>query len=115
VGLPEAVDLIVRSDAFPNAEWHALPGWGEARIRRLLSLCAERGVEIKWFGDPEPRAYTSRHESWKFVGESRELPETRRVLDTLCDMRVPLTFERADCDAIVRIVAQIVEQLAEDA
>ena len=35
----------------------------------------------------------------------RVLPNTLRVLDTTLDMRVPLTFDSADCDLIASIIA----------
>ena len=64
-----------------------------------------RGVELKWFGDAEPKAFTSRYDSWKYIDDLPVLPNTLRVLDTTLDMRVPLTFDRADCDLISRIIA----------
>ncbi len=82
----------------------SLPGWSEDQIRRLLGACAARGVEIKWFGDPEPRAFTSRYDSWRYIDPPVDLPATRRVLSTLCDMRVPLTFDENDCRDIGAVI-----------
>ena len=37
----------------------------------LVKNCLIRGVELKWFGDDEPKAFTSRYDSWKyFEGDS---------------------------------------------
>ena len=34
-----------------------------AQIPQLMAACAARGVELKWFGDDEPKAFTSRYDS----------------------------------------------------
>lgn len=65
----------------------------------FLRAAAERGVELKWFGAVEPAGFTSSHRNWRYVG-SHDLPRTDRVLATLFDMRIPLTFSLADCDLI---------------
>ena len=67
------------------------------------------GVELKWFGDPEPRAFTSRHQSWAYL-EPRALPETDQVLDTLFDLRIPLTFSAEDCEQIGNIIAHCCQE-----
>lgn len=77
-----------------------------AQIPDLLARCADRGVQIKWFGADEPHAFTSRFDSWHYLGEAPELPQTRRVLARTCDLRVPLTFSLEDCETIVRIVEE---------
>ncbi|MGF1446695.1 MAG: DegT/DnrJ/EryC1/StrS family aminotransferase [Pikeienuella sp.] len=76
------------------------------RIPELLARCAERGVEIKWFGAAEPKAFTSRFDSWRYLGDVPDLPRTRAVLATTCDLRIPLTFEPEDCATIVQIIAE---------
>ncbi|MEM7545355.1 MAG: DegT/DnrJ/EryC1/StrS family aminotransferase [Pseudomonadota bacterium] len=79
---------------------------GAERIPAMIAACAARGVDIKWFGGDTPVAFTSRYDSWKYLGEQRDLPKTRAVLATTCDIRVPLTFAPDDCAAIVRIVGE---------
>ena len=80
-----------------------LPDWPLHAIRDVLSRTAARGVELKWFGDPEPRGFTSRYDSWRYA-ESTPMPRTDRVLAGLMDMRVPLTFSLEDCALIARII-----------
>lgn len=76
---------------------------GAKRIPAYIAACAARGVDVKWFGAETPSAFTSRYDSWKYLGEQPDLPQTKRVLATTCDIRVPLTFDLDDCAAIVRI------------
>ncbi len=82
-----------------------LPGFGADAIGDFLARCADRGVELKWFGAPEPVGFTSRHQSWRYAG-GQDLPRTDRVLDHLCDMRLPLTFSLGDCRLIGRIIRE---------
>lgn len=80
-----------------------LSGWPAEKVENVVSGCAQRGVELKWFGAAEPKAFTSRYDSWKYAPSS-PMPESDRVLSAILDMRVPLTFSEEDCDLIARII-----------
>ncbi|MBT9382540.1 DegT/DnrJ/EryC1/StrS family aminotransferase [Pseudooceanicola sp. CBS1P-1] len=80
-----------------------LPDWSEDDIAEVLHRCAARGVELKWFGEAEPRGFTSRYDSWRYAPAQR-LPESDRILRGLIDMRLPLTFTLEDCALIARII-----------
>ncbi len=82
-----------------------LPDWPAEALTGVLSRCAARGVELKWFGAAEPVAFTSRYDSWRYAA-SPALPRTDRVLAGLVDLRLPLTFSIEDCALIARIIAQ---------
>ena len=97
VDRPEAEAFVGSSFQF------LLPGWAPDAVRDLLGRCSARGVELKWFGDPEPRAFTSRYDSWRYAPVP-SLPQTDRVLAGLIDMRLPLTFSLEDCAQIARIL-----------
>ena len=75
----------------------------------FIDACRARGVELKWFGAPEPAGYTSRHDSWRYF-DSQEMPQTDRVLSRLLDMRIPLTFSVDDCRQIGRIIRDVFEK-----
>ena len=75
-------------------------------VPTLVAACAARGVDIKWFGADTPQAFTSRYDSWKYLGDPPDLPNTRSVLSTTCDVRVPLTFSVEDCALIAVIIAE---------
>ncbi|MEP1614419.1 MAG: DegT/DnrJ/EryC1/StrS family aminotransferase [Roseobacter sp.] len=77
--------------------------WPETDVQEVVTRCAERGVELKWFGAADPVAFTSRYDSWRYA-ETPSLPATDRILAGLVDMRVPLTFSLEDCDQIARII-----------
>lgn len=81
-------------------------GVGTARMSTFIENLARRGVEIKWFGEAEPRGFTSRYDSWRYLKDARPLPKTLNALAELCDMRIPLTFSEDDCATIGRILKE---------
>jgi len=82
----------------------------ETKVREFLQTLAQRGVELKWFGEPEPIAFTSRYDSWRYL-EQQSLPQTDTILPGLFDMRIPLTFSVEDCALIGRIIAQVSDEV----
>jgi len=82
-----------------------VPDFDARAVQDFLARCLDRNVEIKWFGAPEPFAFTSRYESWRYAGEQR-LATTDHVLDQICDMRLPLTFSLEDCRLIGSIIRE---------
>ncbi len=80
------------------------------QINSFLAACAARGVELKWFGSHDPQGFTSRYDSWRYLGEVPELPQTLEILANTLDMRIPLTFHLQDMATITGIIA---DELAE--
>ena len=76
-------------------------------VEAFIETCAERGVEIKWFGAKEPVGFTSSWESWQYIKKRQSLPHTRKTLDFMCDFRIPLTFSLADCQTIAAVIKQV--------
>jgi len=86
-----------------------LPTASSGTCRAVVEHVATLGVELKWFGAPEPLGFTSNHKSWRYM-QSQALPNTDEILRTLFDMRVPLTFSLDDCAHIGRILQHVLEQ-----
>lgn len=82
-----------------------LKDWKPAPLRDVLDRCLRRGVELKWFGAPEPVGFTSRYDSWRYAPVT-PMPKSDAVLAGLIDMRVPLTFSLEDCAMIARIIRE---------
>lgn len=74
------------------------------QIPEFIAACNARGAELKWFGDDEPKAFTSRYDSWKYIDDIPHLPNTHKVLANTLDMRIPLTFDDNDCTIIADII-----------
>lgn len=88
-----------------------VPALQPGQIQAFISTCARRGVELKWFGGAEPHGFTSRYDSWRYLGEAPELPQTLALLAHTFDMRIPLTFEAADMVLIAAIIAEVLQAL----
>ncbi len=88
-----------------------LPGFAGEEIESVVERCADGGVALKWFGAAEPAGFTSRYDSWRYF-ESVRCPSTDRILATLLDMRLPLTFTPDDCEQVSAIIAEAVAEAA---
>lgn len=86
-----------------------VPQIDSSRAKQFVMICNSLGVELKWFGDPEPVAFTSNHHSWKYTGPHC-LPNTDAILSCLFDMRIPLTFSIEDCEAVSKIIVHSISQ-----
>lgn len=82
----------------------SLPGISPAEAQAFVAANKALGVELKWFGAADPVGFTSNHHSWRYV-DQQDLPETDRILASLFDMRLPLTFSIEDCRHIGSIIA----------
>ncbi len=95
-----------------SIQWN-LPKASYKQIETFIAKNGERGVSVKWFGNKEPNGFTSSYDSWQYFPylATLDLPKTRKVLATMCDMRLPLTFSVEDCDIIADIIGSIVEEM----
>ena len=75
-----------------------------ADAQAFVRRCADLGVELKWFGAQTPAGFTSKYNSWHYLGDVPTLPKTDAILATTFDLRVPLTFDVRDCDQIAEII-----------
>ena len=80
------------------------------QVSTFIEGCAARGVELKWFGGAEPRGFTSRYDSWRYIEDRQQLPKTLAILATTFDLRIPLTFSVEDMEIIGDIIIDEVEQ-----
>lgn len=87
-----------------------LRGINSNQAEQFLERCSKRGVRISWFGAKEPRGYTSTFEDWQYIPGRIVLETTKRLLETLFDMRISLTFSAEDCRTIAAIIKDCLEQ-----
>lgn len=87
-----------------------IQGFGAEEAELLLQATACRGVELKWFGSPTPRGFTSIHKSWKYV-PPQDLPVTDEITANLFDMRIPLSFSLQDCQLIGEIILEEITRM----
>lgn len=89
------------------------PGLDASGCQKFMADCLALGVELKWFGNPTPVAFTSQHGSWHYV-DKQQLPNTDRILSTLFDVRIPLTFSVADCQHVGDIITAVAANTASE-
>jgi dTDP-4-amino-4,6-dideoxygalactose transaminase len=70
----------------------------------FLDGCKAKGVFIKWFGAKDPAGFTSQSRSWAYIADPHTPAATARILDRLCDLRIPLSLEANDCVRLVAII-----------
>ncbi|MCT8161178.1 DegT/DnrJ/EryC1/StrS family aminotransferase [Pseudoruegeria sp. SHC-113] len=99
IARPQAESYVASSIQF------LLLDWPNPAIEAFLAACAARGVDLKWFGAAEPKAFTSRYDSWRYA-PSAPMPKSDRILRAIIDMRLPLTFTLDDCALIARIIRE---------
>ena len=80
--------------------------FADKKIQDFIKNCKKRGVDLKWFGDKNPNAYTSRYDSWEYLENIPVLKNTLEILKTTLDMRIPLTFDNNDCRVIAEIIIE---------
>ena len=80
------------------------------QIPAFIADCANRGVELKWFGGKEPQGFTSRYDSWHYIEPTQNLPQTLNILACTFDLRIPLTFSVDDMLVIGEIIDDVVQQ-----
>ena len=111
-----AIDISPRkqNEEYVGSSFQFRPRLREQGIGPLIESCLARGVDIKWFGAAQPKAFTSRYDSWRYLGDLPTLPKTLQVLSRTCDIRVPLTFDLDDCRLIAEIIAEEAERLEKE-
>ena len=67
-------------------------------------------MHIKWFGAGEPVGFTSVWTHWRYFGHAQSLPNAGRVLGGLCDLRLPLTLQRSDCEDIAAVIREVLSE-----
>ena len=85
----------------------------ESQIASFITDCAERGVELKWFGGKQPHGFTSRYDSWRYIESKQHLPNTLKILATTFDLRIPLTFEIDDMVQIGQIINEVADSIVD--
>ncbi|MGF1767906.1 aminotransferase class I/II-fold pyridoxal phosphate-dependent enzyme [Enterovibrio makurazakiensis] len=89
----------------------SLPNVPKNQLTKVVVGCAARGVSVKWMGDSQPSGYSSKYNHWEYLEQLTPLPSTERVLASLFDMRIPLTFDQSDADSIAQVISEVLDTL----
>lgn len=85
-----------------------VPSFGPIQCQAFVAQALERGVELKWFGSDSPLGFTSNHHSWQYIN-AQKLDQTDRIMATLFDLRLPLTFSVEDCVLVGEIIVEVLK------
>lgn len=103
-----------RQEGFvPSSLQFTLRGLEPAAMQRFVDAAIARGVHVKWFGADEPLGFTSRHDHWRYVEMVSPVPNADRVLRGLCDVRLPLWLDDADCRCIAAVLSEAMASAVE--
>jgi dTDP-4-amino-4,6-dideoxygalactose transaminase len=86
----------------PDSIQFNLVGMDEGEIRAFAAASEARGVKVQVFGMSEDNARA--FWNWQFLPEQFELPQTRAMLMTACDVRLPVRLTREELDVIADIL-----------
>ncbi len=86
----------------PDSIQFNLVDLSDEQIRDFAAASEGRGVKVQVFGlsQDNARAYWN----WQFLPEQVELPRTRAMLMSACDVRLPVRLSRAELDVIADII-----------
>ena len=76
---------------------------------RQNQLIASKATTRQDFDTAGQVGFTSAPRHWAYAGEQGALAATHAVLETLCDIRTPVSLTDEECDLIATIVAEALE------
>jgi dTDP-4-amino-4,6-dideoxygalactose transaminase len=88
----------------PSSLQFSLLGLDERQIVTFLKAADAHGVHVKWFGVEDPVGFTSRHDHWRYIAATVDVPCADAVLHGLCDLRLPLWLSQEDCQTIAAVL-----------
>lgn len=105
----EVPEKLAPEQRAPDSIQFNLVGLSDAEIDAFSDAAAARGIKVQIFGrsDDNARAFWN----WKFLGDIPDLPQTRAMLMTACDVRLPVHLSRTDYDAIAHILLDAMDEV----
>jgi len=86
----------------PDSIQFNLVGLDDTAIRAFAEASAKAGVKVQVFGQSTDNARA--FWNWQFIKDLPDLPRTRAMLMTACDVRLPVQLQPAELDAIVNVL-----------
>ncbi|MEM1351269.1 MAG: aminotransferase class I/II-fold pyridoxal phosphate-dependent enzyme [Pseudomonadota bacterium] len=104
ISVPES---LTHEERAPDSIQFNLVGLSDSDIGSFLAAAADRGVGVQVFGrsTDNARAFWN----WQFLGEVPELPQTRAMLMSACDVRLPARLSLAECELIAGAILDAAE------
>jgi dTDP-4-amino-4,6-dideoxygalactose transaminase len=75
----------------------------EDEIITALATAKSLALNIKWFGDPQARGFTSNYHHWNYL-PGQKMENTDEVMKGLLDIRLPSDLSEQQCKDIIAIL-----------
>ena len=98
----------------PSSLQFSLTGLSDEQATKFLEIAGRHGVHVKWFGAAEPEGFTSRHDHWRYLPDTTSLPQADRILEGLCDLRLPLWMTAEDCATVAAVLREAMADAVRD-
>lgn len=98
-----------REKFVPDTIQFSVNGFTKKELGDFMRITKEEGVSLFAFGadDTNVRVFTN----WHYLGNIPDLPKTRKMLETACDLRLPVTFTESDINTIGNIIISVLEYI----
>jgi len=102
-------DSLEHEERAPDSIQFNLSGMSDADIGAFVAAAAERGVGVQVFGrsSDNARAFWN----WQFLGDIPDLPKTRAMLMSACDVRLPARLTIEECERIAGAILDAAEAI----
>jgi len=94
----------------PDSIQFNLVGLDDPTIRAFAEAAAAAGVKVQVFGQSTDNARA--FWNWQFIKDLPELPQTRKMLMSACDVRLPVQLKTSDLDAVVDVLLGALDAVA---
>ncbi|MCX8225383.1 MAG: aminotransferase class I/II-fold pyridoxal phosphate-dependent enzyme [Sulfitobacter sp.] len=91
----------------PDSIQFNMVGLDDDAIRAFAAASAAAGVKVQVFGQSTDNARA--FWNWQFIENLPELPQTRKMLMTACDVRLPVQLTPNDLDAVIDVLLGAVQ------
>ncbi len=107
IDVPARVDF---ETPVPNSIQFNLRGMRGDRIRNFIDVMKQEGIKIAVFGLSEDNARC--FWNWRYLDvANEELPITETMLNTACDLRLPVFLENEDIDTMGTLIVRALERV----
>ncbi len=97
-------DKLGAEDRAPDSIQFNLIDMGDNAVKAFAEAAKERGVKVQVFGQSRDNARA--YWNWQFLNDVPELPGTRAMLMTACDVRLPARLTLEECDIVANALTQ---------
>ena len=97
----------------PDSIQFNMVGLSHDAIKAFATASAAAGVKVQVFGQSTDNARA--FWNWQFIKDLPDLPQTRKMLMSACDVRLPVHLDPSDLDAVIDVLLGAVQAVTDAA